>query len=284
MITRALCVVVLALAPAAGLAQVVDHADVDGVATLPQAVMDSIGQQRWLFTHASVGGNMCDGLVELHTQNAARYQLVLGSVDFDDPGQSADPPPAPTTPGTVYECWRGNPGWSAKVAIFDNSVRNAGWHQTAVDVALDKMCYIDQDADAATYLASMDALAADFPTTVMVYATMPLMTGEDADNVLRNQYNQAVRDHCLGTGALLFDIADMEAFDPAGNPQTFQYGGETYQKLYAGYTDDGGHLNAAGRQRVALGWYAVAATLAGDPVFADGFESGTTGGWDATSP
>lgn len=263
--------------------QVVDHTAVDGVASLPQAVMDSIGQQRWLFTHASVGGNMVAGLSDLHGANPTRYQLVTEWVGFDDGLQQAAAPPAPTVPGTVYECQRGNPGWSAKLTIFDNSVRASGWRQPAVDAAMDKLCYIDEGADPAVYAATMSALEAGFPATVFVYATMPLTTGEDSANVLRNQYNDAVRAHCTATGALLFDLADMEAHDPGGVEHTFQVGGLTYQKLYDGYTDDGGHLNSAGRQRIAMGWYAVAAVLAGDPIFSDGFENGTSA-WSSVAP
>jgi hypothetical protein len=183
----------------------------------------------------------------------------------------------------VYECQRGNPGWSAKLAIFDRSVRNAGWQQPSVDVAMDKLCYIDEDADPAVYNALMSTLEADFPATVFVYATMPLTTGEDYANVQRNEYNDAVRAHCASSGALLFDLADMEAHDPGGVEHTFQYGGLTYQKLYSGYTDDGGHLNTAGRQRIATGWYAVAATLTGGQLFSDGFENGTSA-WSAVVP
>jgi lysophospholipase L1-like esterase len=148
---------------------------------------------------------------------------------------------------------------------------------------MDKLCYIDEGADPAVYAATMSALEAGFPATVFVYATMPLTTGEDSANVLRNQYNDAVRAHCTATGALLFDLADMEAHDPGGVEHTFQLGGFTYQKLYDGYTDDGGHLNSAGRQRIAMGWYAVAAVLAGDPIFSDGFENGTSA-WSSVAP
>lgn len=271
----ALCV------PASG--QIVDHTAVDGVASLPQAVMDEIGQQRWLFTHASVGSNMVDGLADLHGSNPARYQLVTEWVGYDDGLQQAAPPPDPTAPGTVYECPRGNPGWSAKLAIFDSSVRTAGWRQPSVDVAMDKLCYVDEDADPAAYAATMSALEAAFPATVFVYVTMPLTTGEDSANVQRNDYNDAVRAHCASGGGLLFDLADMEAHDPGGVEHTFQLGGFTYQKLYDGYTDDGGHLDVAGRQRIALGWYAVAAVLAGDPIFSDGFENGTAA-WSSVVP
>jgi len=161
----------------------------------------------------------------------------------------------------------------------------AGWRLAAVDVVMNKMCFIDQAASAATYLASMDALAASYPATVFVYTTMPLTVDEDADNVLRNLYNRAVRLHCAASGALLYDLADMEAHDPAGGEHTFLSGGQTYQKLYAGYTSDGGHLDTdLGHRRLAQGWYAAAATLAPCRAFADGFESGDTGRWSVAVP
>ncbi len=260
-------------------AQVVDHRHLAAVASFPQSVLDAIGGQRWLFTHASVGANIVDGLVDLHGLDAARYQLVTTGIGFDSGLNRAEAPPAATLPGTVYECQRGNPGWSEKVAIFDNSVRLAGWRLPKVDVVMDKFCYIDPDADANVYMASMTALRAAYPTTAVVYTTMPLTTDEDADNVLRNQFNQAVRAHCASTGAVLFDVADMEAYDPNGVAQTFTAGGHTWQKLYAGYSDDGGHLNVTGRQRIATGWYAVAAVLVDHPIFWSDFEQGTTAGW-----
>ncbi len=268
----ALCALVLAGLGQAAAAQIVDHRHVDGVAALPQSVMDVIGQQRWFFTHASVGGNMVQGMNDLNTASPGRYQLVTSSVAYLDAEMRAEDPPATPTPGTVYESDRGNPGWADKLVIFDNSVQVSGWRAPSVDAVMNKMCFIDQEAVAADYVASMTALQSSYPGTPFVYTTMPLMNTEDADNVLRNQYNAAVRTHCVSGGFLLFDVADIEAYDPAGVQHTFEYGGQTYQKLYDGYTDDGGHLDSVGQQRVALGWYAMAAVLATDPIFADGFE------------
>jgi len=265
--------------------QIVDHSAIDAVSDLPQCVMDGIGAQRWFFTHASVGGNLLEGLDDLGVANPARFQLATAGVGYDGALLRADPPPLPTIAGTVYECGRGNPGWQDKFTIFDNSVRLAGWRQGAVDAVMDKLCYIDPGASAPAYLAMMDALAAAYPTTALVYATMPLTVDEDGDNVARNLYNQAVRAHAAALGALLYDIADMEAHDPGGVEHTFVAGGQTYQKLYAGYTGDGGHLDLElGHRRVAQGWYAAAATLAPCWVFTDGFESGTTSSWSATAP
>jgi hypothetical protein len=42
-------------------AQVVNHIDIAKVKSFPQAKMDAIGQQKWFFAHASVGGNMISG-------------------------------------------------------------------------------------------------------------------------------------------------------------------------------------------------------------------------------
>jgi hypothetical protein len=265
-------------------AQIVDHNHVDAMATAPQWMMDAIGLQKWFFTHASVGSNMLSGLNDLRTADSTRYQLVVSSVGYNSGEQRASNPPATTADGTVYECPRGNPGWSAKYTIFDNSVQVSGWHDDKVHAAMDKLCYIDQNADVSDYLSMMTALESAYPQTVMVYTTMPLMTSEDSNNVLRNQYNDAVRAHCAANNKLLFDIADMEAHDPGGNEHTFQSGGQTYQKLYSGYTSDGGHLDATGRVRIAQGWYAVAATLVLAPLFSHGFEGGSTDGWSDVVP
>lgn len=240
---------------------IIDHNDIVGVASLPQATMDAIGQQTWFFTRASVGGNMLSGLSDLHAANATRYPLVSTAVTYDSGSARAANAPSSTTPGTVYQCDRSNPGWSSKCTIFANSVNLAGWNDTHVDIVMDKLCYIDQSANANTYLSSMAALEAAHPNTVFVYSTMPLTTDTDSNNVLRNQYNQTVRSYCQDNSRFLLDIADIEAHNAAGVEQTFTYNSQTWQRLCADYTTDGGHLNTLGRDQVALGWYAMAAEI-----------------------
>jgi len=224
--------------------------------------MDSIGNQRWLFTHASVGGNMIEGMKSLHSYNPSRYKLAVASTGFDSNNNCAVFPSSPTLPGTVVECDRGNPGWEQKYTIFENSVCNAGWHDNAVDVCMDKLCFIDNSADANTYISKMSALESRFPNTRFVYTTIPITTSTDNENIQRNQYNQAVRAYCSANGRLLFDIADMESHDPNGTESTFSAAGSNCQSMYSGYSDDGGHLNQSGQQHIAMGWYAVAASIA----------------------
>ncbi|MBM4129641.1 T9SS type A sorting domain-containing protein, partial [bacterium] len=176
------------------------------------------------------------------------------------------PPPTTKDPGTIYDGARGNPGWAAKFAMFDSAVRDMGWRYPAVEVAMDKLCYIDAGAEVNAYLAMMTALERDFPATRFVYLTMPLQStaAMDASNMTAMNYNQVVRAHCAAPRRVLLDIADIESHDPAGNPITFTSGGDTYQRLWSGYTYDGGHLNAVGARRAALGWYAVAAAIVTD--------------------
>jgi hypothetical protein len=243
-------------------AQVVNHIDIAKVKSFPQAKMDAIGQQKWFFAHASVGGNMISGLNDLHKADAKRFQLTTISVKFEKDLHRAENPPASTAAGTVYECGRGNPGWDAKTAIFVNSVQSGGWHDPAVDAVMDKYCYIDENADANVYLNKLAELEKAWPRTKVVYTTIPLTTAEDNDNVLRNQFNDTVRKYCKKNKKLLFDIADMEAYSPEGKLCAFTKDGKTYQKLFSGYTKDGGHLNEQGRKRIATGWYAVAGCMA----------------------
>lgn len=258
---RATLVLMLLVVALPAHSQVVDHNDIARVARLPQSIANAIGRQVWFFSHASVGSNIIAGISDLYSSDATRYRLVCSSVGlFGSQNRAADPP-SPTSAGRVYECPRGNPGWSAKLAIFDNSVRVSGWRHPSATAVMDKLCYIDQDANPSSYISAMTALESAYPDTVFVYTTMPITTSADSSNALRNQYNAAVRAHCKASRKPLFDIADIEAHDPDGVEQLFSYQGSTYQRLCPAYTDDGGHLNTVGRQRLAMGWYATAAAI-----------------------
>lgn len=230
----------------------IGYAECLSATNCPKAIYEKIGQLKWYFAHASVGANMMDGITDLHAMDKELYRFQ---------GVSAQKtPPASTQVGVIYEHNRGNPGWKAKFDGFESCVSN-GWHYPAINIAMSKLCYIDQHASFKYYLHSMTNLETAFPETIIVYTTMPLMTGADADNFLRNAFNERVREWTRQNGRVLFDIADIEAHDPNGKLCTFQYRNKTYQKLCDSYTKDGGHLNETGRQLVAKGFYALAAAL-----------------------
>ena len=224
--------------------------------SLGQGVYDAIGEQVWMFTHASVGGNILAGMDSLHSSDPNKYQLTT-------PYVSSTTPTVPTipVPGSVYDINRGNPGPSAKYAYFETVTTTGGWG-AATDFVMDKLCYIDEDADVNEYFQTIEDILGANPSAKVVLTTMPLTTGENSDNVLRNQYNDEVRSYAASHNMLLFDIADLEAHDADGNPITFESGGTVYQKLFSGWSSDGGHLSTAGRVWVAQGWYAMAASQA----------------------
>ena len=233
----------------------VGYSNCVAVASLSQAEVAQIAQLRWFFAHASVGQNMRDGVSDLLALNATRYLLRVVSDD-------AAPPAVPSN-GVVYAYNRGNPGWQAKTADFTAYVQN-GWRFPRVNLAVNKFCYIDQAADASVYLNAMRSLETNDLKTVFVYMTMPLTTSQDSENYLRSLFNAAVRAWVATNNGVLFDIADMESRNTEGVSQTYVHSGRTCERLYSGYTTDGGHLNDAGnagRDLVAKGFYALAAAL-----------------------
>lgn len=236
----------------------INHNSIAGVAKLSQAVMDRIATTfNFFFAHASVGGNILDGLRALHASSVKRYRLTVVSED--------NSPPAKTVKGRIYEFDRGNPSWQEKVDGFAASLAS-GW-AGRINVAVNKFCFIDPDVTLAYYAqanaaqSAMSQLEAKYPSVKFVYTTIPLTTDSDTDNIKRNKFNTALRNWCKANNKALLDIADIEAWTPAGTQTVFKKSGKTYQKLYSAYTDDGGHLKAAASKRVALAWYALAAKL-----------------------
>src|SRR5882672_5579895 len=146
----------------------------------PRALTEKIRQVKWFFAHASVGSNMLDGLADPQAKDKESFVLEFVTTDRE--------PPASTRGGVVYEHNRGNPGWKAKFDRFESCVSN-GWHFPTVQIAMNKLCYIDQGASFKYYLHSMTNLEAQFPDTVMVYTTIPLTTATDCDNFLRHAFN-----------------------------------------------------------------------------------------------
>jgi hypothetical protein len=229
----------------------INHANFDP-SGLPQSTLDAVGKQSAFFAHASVGGNLLGGITALHAADPGKYQLTAAADDAT--------PPATLAPGRLYEYNRGNPAWSVKITSFETYMAN-GWGDK-VDVALNKFCYIDPNADPTTYLTSMNTIESAYPQTTFIYMTMPLKTSAGNDGYLRQKFNEAVRAYCHDHNKVLYDLADIEAWNPAGQEQTALFNGYTCQTLYSGYTDDGGHLNTLGSQRAAQGLYSTLAAIA----------------------
>ena len=113
---------------------VIDHTNWDWYNNQPQQVFDRVATQKIYFTHASVGGNIMQGFGALHNANPSKFPLAQTC--------TGEIPPSLTLRGTIYEYPRGNPDWLEKVSDFEVCINN-GWHDTMVDMVMNKLCYMD---------------------------------------------------------------------------------------------------------------------------------------------
>ena len=228
-----LALVFLTVAAGAGAQAIVADHTATALASIPDEALPGAANLRLLVRHASVGGNI-DGGLDVLQGLSAKYDRSRW----------------------IFES-RGNPGWQAKV---DDLVAQAAARASSFDVLTMKLCYIDTDASFAYYRDRMLWLESTYPTKRFVWWTMPIETTGDAG---RQAFNDSVRTFARDNGKVLFDIADIEAWNAAGQKRT---DGSGYEILWPEWTSDGGHLSAAGAQRVESGLWWLMARLGGwDP-------------------
>jgi len=220
------------------------------------------------FAHQSVGANVIEGLAGLAARTGAPLRLVEG------------PPDVAGAPGTWAHAYVGENGAPrSKLDAFVRSLDEAG---RGPDVALLKLCYVDfhEGTDPAAlleaYRTALAGLQIRHPRTTFVHVTVPLTApdrwpralakrllgreGSAARNARRERYNALLRDAYAGREPL-FDLAALEARCPDGIPATEPWRGREVPALCPAYTDDGGHLNAAGRERAARALLAIVAAV-----------------------
>jgi hypothetical protein len=222
--------------------------------------MAMLSDRAIFFGHQSVGGNMMQGVEEqLVAQPGAKLKVtavtaaaeVQGTALFHTMiGQNGDP--------------------LGKIEHFEQLVR--GGVGERAEVAFLKFCYIDFTPGTdvrqvfESYKRAMAVLAQDYPGTTFVHLTVPLtvegsgikylakrLLGRHDDslgNPQRQQFNELLRREYAGKEPL-FDLAKLEATAPDGRLCQMTLDGQTVPCMYAGYTDDGGHLNEQGRSFVA---------------------------------
>ncbi len=210
--------------------QTIDHTSVDKTMSDPEII--SARNEKIYFEHASVGGNISSGLdaLALSDSRYSRTNFVFNA--------------------------RGNFAISGdKIDLFYNNLTSNTPNPSLYTSLMFKFCYIDNGGDMAALFAHvrghMETLESLFPSKIFVWWTMPLQTTGDAN---RDLYNSLVRNYCRNNNKILFDLADIESHDPAGNP--IIQGG--YEAMYPAYSSDGGHLNSTGYNRVAKAFWQLA--------------------------
>ena len=211
------------------------------------------------FGHQSVGLNILDGVVEL-----ARLEGV--GLRVAESRSALGAAPGVIAHGTVAD--NGDP--FRKIESFQQYFASGAGN--APELAFMKFCYVDfpRGVDVAAlfarYQSALRQLQARYPGTTFIHLTAPLTTApggwrpvigrllgrdtSEAQNARREAFNTLVRQAYLGKEPL-FDLARIESTGRDGRPASVELDGRRVPVLVAAYSDDGGHLNAEGRQVVA---------------------------------
>jgi lysophospholipase L1-like esterase len=231
-----------------------------------QGHLASLATSRIYFGHQSVGANVLEGVHEL--SGAEPGAAPLSIIRSRDVASVTGPALVEFTIGE-----NGDPASKARdfAAVLDQK------KDSTPAVALFKYCYLDvtPDTDVATLFAAhrdtVRALQARHPEVTFVHVTAPLTTVEPASKLFvkrllgkptsrdvnrkRNEFNALVRREFQGEP--IYDLARVESSRPDGSRAYFVAGSDTVYTLAPELTDDGGHLNAAGRRAAALELLAV---------------------------
>jgi hypothetical protein len=258
-------------------ALVVDHTSISLFEQIPDEFIQAAGETTLLVQHASVGENINFGL----------YCLMNFFPDFPDPARRPHACDRDLAPEQIifdekYDRgdWdfepRGNPGWYNKVSYFISKI-NALDPQNSYDVAAFIMGYVEDITildhfftnkdpnDNFPGLYDLETLEQAHPDTIFVWWTLALARRSEQHTV---DFNQQLREYALANDKVLLDIADIESHLPDGTPcfgvdndgnptETIAICDEYVDEVYSG------HLNAAGRLRMAKAVWVLMAQLAG---------------------
>ena len=225
---------------------------------------ERVAKGTFLFGHQSVGGNVLDGVRDLAAERGGSDLRIVPDGGISGPG--------------LYGARIGENGSPAsKLAAFERLVAAA----PSSAVVLMKFCYVDvrgdTDADALfdMYRQTIDRIRSSRPDVRVVHVTLPLTvdrgllfhlrtiarrkTSMRQLNAIRSRYNERLR--ATFAGEPIFDLAALESTDRAGRAVAVRFGGAEVPVLAREWTYDGGHLNDAGRRRIADSFLATLASV-----------------------
>jgi hypothetical protein len=204
------------------------------------AALQTLAARAIYFGHQSVGSNIMDGVQALINATAGTVPRVQNT-------SSA----AAMQKGVFAHAGNGTNGDPiGKTTAFRATIQ--GGVGARVDIAFVKFCYVDfggsTDVAAvfADYRSTMAALKSAYPGVRFVHVTVPLETGANAGNVVRERFSELVRG-TFGGSEPVFDLAKVESTRPDGSTESFN----GVRALVAAYSSDGGHLNATGAEVVS---------------------------------
>lgn len=236
-----------------------------------KADLEVVARARILLGHQSVGRDVLAGVTSLAHDHAVPLRI-----------QAIDALPPDAQAGLFHAQIGKNGDPDSKCEVFEQLLAHP--QRPAYDVAMMKLCYVDLGRGARyeaagllnRYAKAVDALESKRSDVQLVHVSMPLRadppgrkamlqrmlrleTAEDADNELRNAFNEGLRQRFAGEP--LFDLAQVESTRPDGARSAFKKNGRTVYTLAREYTSDGGHLNPEGARRAAAEFLHTIATV-----------------------
>lgn len=223
-----------------------------------------LAEKKIFFGHQSVGYNIVDGILDVMSE----YDHVnLRIAETREPAEFRQPIFAHSRVGR-------NTDPLSKIENFKD-VMDCGIGEN-VDIAFFKFCYVDLASDSdllrifTSYSSMLEELKSRYSEVEFLHVTVPivslprgaraslkhslkLISGKPSilqENVMRARYNKLLSDAYSKTEAV-FDLAFLESVDSAGFRCYVGKDGQKVHVLAPEYTEDGGHLNRAGKRRIA---------------------------------
>jgi len=231
---------------------------------VPREYWVRLAEKKVFFGHQSVGYNIIEGIGDIVRK---RSYIKLNIVETCDPAEFDVPIFAHSQVGS-------NTDPVSKIESF-TSIMDAGVGNM-VDIAFFKFCYVDimRNSDPQEildrYIAAIEDMEGRYPESRFLHVTVPIRSvpkgakanlkqfikrligkaGVLDDNKMRLSYNKLLND-AYGEKGSIFDLALTESLRPNGLRCYAAKGPERVYVMAPEYTEDGGHLNTLGREKVA---------------------------------
>jgi hypothetical protein len=187
---------------------IIDHTTTDISKIPPYWINQAKELLRLSYGHTSHGSQLVSGLGTLETLNALYSfntdgAIQSGILSLDDYTPSGD---------------LGNPDrttWASLTRTYLNSGSAPGNNRNTVMWSWCGQVSSATTTDINTYLSLMNQLETDYPSVNFVYMTGHLDGSGTSGNLY--QRNNQIRAYARNNGKVLFDFADIESYDPAGN-------------------------------------------------------------------
>jgi hypothetical protein len=229
----------------------------------------SLLAKKIFFGHKSVGADILEGVRDLMSEDPRlKLRIVASAAPESIPG-----------PALIEAALGENGDPASKNRAFSAILERGMGAQGGI--AAFKYCYADfhgaSDPKAVfdEYRRSVSTLQRRYPLLRIVHITCPLTTADNTPgerikawlgrvtasdlNARRNEFNRLLKTYA-GAGPV-FDLAEVESTRSDGLRSYFRRGGQPVYTLAPEFTNDGGHLNQAGRRAAARRFLSVLANL-----------------------